>query len=498
MTENISLKVKKNIIFGLVSQLLIMAVSIILPRLIISSYGSDLNGVTVAITQVFTYISLLQAGIGNASLNLLYKNIADESKEGISTTISATKAYFRGMVPFYIIAVVIFCIVYPLITNTTASESLLRAVIVIQGVGALVDFYFSNTFTQLLLADGKNYVVANLNMLVKVFSSISQILLIYFGFSIVVIQGSYAVLYIIKALLLNYYIEKNYPWLRVSANGDKSILKQRKAFMVHEISNVIFQSTDIFMITTFCSGALASVYSVYQIVYTAINSFVSIFYKGIDFILGQVFNRGIEGYKKIHDAYETLYMAMFFSFTTVACILTIPFVKIYTEGIVDVDYIDYQFPFLFALIQVLSCSRAVSAKLIAISGHAKNTQVNTAIEAVINLVASLIFVQIWGIHGVLYGTIVALLYRTNDIIIYANIKILKRKPSNTYKNMLIDMGLMLLFLTVFHSVSIKDIGLAEFFAWGVLLSTIVFGSFFLAAVSLNRDVISLIKRLVKK
>lgn len=498
MADNTSSKVKKNIVFGLMSQLLIMAVSIILPRLIISSYGSDLNGVTSAITQVFTYISLLQAGIGNASLNLLYKNIADESREGISDTISATKAYFRGMVPVYVIAVTIFCVIYPLITNTTASASLLRAVIVVQGIGALVDFYFSNTFTQLLLADGKNYVVANLNLLVKALSAVVQILLINLGYSIVVIQSSYAVLYIIKAVILNVYVKKTYPWLVVKKNGDKSILKQRKAFMIHEISNVIFQSTDVFMITTFCSGILASVYAVYQLVYTSINTFIAIFNKGIDFILGQEYNRGIDGYKVIHDAYETLYMAMVFAFMTVACILTIPFVKIYTSGITDANYIDYLLPILFAAIQVLSCSRAVSAKLIAISGHARNTQINTIIEAVLNLTASLIFVQFWGVHGVLYGTIVALLYRTNDVIIYANMKILKRKPFKTYKNMLADIVLMVLFILVFHSISLKEMGVMSFLGWGVVLSITIFVCYGIVAIFLNRNVISLVKRLVRK
>ena len=36
-------------------------------------------------------------------------------------------------------------------------------------------------------------------------------------------------------------------------------------------------------------------------------------------------------------------------------------------------------------------------------------------------------------YGVLLGTIAALLYRTNDVIIYANWNILGRKPWKTYR-----------------------------------------------------------------
>lgn len=54
------------------------------------------------------------------------------------------------------------------------------------------------------------------------------------------------------------------------------------------------------------------------------------------------------------------------------------------------------------------------------------------IEAAINVIVSIAAVQFIGIYGVLLGTIAALLYRTNDFIIYANTKILMRSPKKEY------------------------------------------------------------------
>ena len=51
----------------------------------------------------------------------------------------------------------------------------------------------------------------------------------------------------------------------------------------------------------------------------------------------------------------------------------------------------------------------------------------------INLTVSLVMVQYLGVYGVLIGTIFALFYRTNDVIIYANWNILGRKPWKTYR-----------------------------------------------------------------
>ena len=83
-------KTIKNLVWGFLGQFLILATSIILPRFILVSFGSEVNGVVSTITQIFTYIALLEAGIGNASLNRLYKNLAENDKDGISQTVSAT------------------------------------------------------------------------------------------------------------------------------------------------------------------------------------------------------------------------------------------------------------------------------------------------------------------------------------------------------------------------------------------------------------------------
>lgn len=67
------------------------------------------------------------------------------------------------------------------------------------------------------------------------------------------------------------------------------------------------------------------------------------------------------------------------------------------------------------------------------AGHYEKTKWRSVIEAVINVVVSIIGVYYWGIYGVLIGTIAALIYRTNDMIIYASKRLLQRTPFITYR-----------------------------------------------------------------
>jgi hypothetical protein len=72
------------------------------------------------------------------------------------------------------------------------------------------------------------------------------------------------------------------------------------------------------------------------------------------------------------------------------------------------------------------------------AGHFKQTQSRSILESLINIFVSIFAVFNWGIYGVLIGTIVALLYRTNDMIIYSAKHILGRSIWKSYKQLLIN------------------------------------------------------------
>ena len=91
----------KNIITGFGGQLIAIVLGIIVPRIMISSYGSDVNGVISTTAQVFSYLALLEAGIGQSARIALYKPIADRDNEKISMVFLAAESYFRRITLYY-------------------------------------------------------------------------------------------------------------------------------------------------------------------------------------------------------------------------------------------------------------------------------------------------------------------------------------------------------------------------------------------------------------
>ena len=479
-------KTIKNLVWGFLGQFLILATSIILPRFILVSFGSEINGVVSTITQIFTYIALLEAGIGNASLNRLYKNLAENDKDGISQTVSATHRYFCQMLPIYGVCVIAFAIIFPFVIDTEISKSTIIGIILIQGTSGALNFYFTNTYTQLLIADGRNYISSNLNLMVKLLSTISQIVLITCGLDIVAVQLSFLGAYIIKAIIINVYVKRKYPWLIQQRNANTKILEQRNSFLIHEVSGVVFQSTSVVLISLFCSLEEASVYSIYNMVFVGLSSIFNILFKGVDFKLGTLFHEDRDKYVKLHDVYETFYSFFVFSLISTAIVVILPFIKLYTEGINDANYIDVFLPILFSIIQILSCGRAVTSKLISVSGRAKNTVPNCLAEMVINIVASVIFVNLLGMQGALLGTIVALLYRSNDMIIYANKRILNRRPIQAYKTLILNLAVFAItaIITMIYPIQISNY--FDFVIKGLFVLVATSVIYFAINVSLNK------------
>ena len=140
---------------------------------------------------------------------------------------------------------------------------------------------------------------------------------------------------------------------------------------------------------------------------------------------------------------------------------------------------------MFTVVNLMSAIRATGSLLINVSGHAEKTKNRSMLEAVINLGSSLLLVNLFGIKGVLYGTILALLYRSNDIIIYANRKILNRSPWREYRNVIINSIIFVIICICSQNVKIEISNYPAFILYAVLVMIIIMVIYLFAAVVFN-------------
>lgn len=489
--------VLKNIIYGFGSKFIILILGIIIPRIIIVSYGSELNGFLSTITQIFTYFALLEAGIGNSAVNALFSPLERQDIERANRGVGQARSYYRKTTIAYVLIVAAFAFVYPFLMPSGIDKSVMIKVILLQGAPHAINFYFCAVYEQLLMADGKRYISENVQLVINILTSAAKVVLILCGFDIVAVQLAFFIITLIKIPVVILYCNRKYTWLSFSVKSDENLLKERSAFVVHEVSSTIFSNTDVFIISVFCGFETASIYTVYNMIFSALNSFVFTADSGLGFVLGRNLDKPKDMLRKIFDVYSTLYTYVVFVIMTSATVLSIPFVTLYMRGVDDVNYIVKWVPVLFGLINVMSGSRAISSRLISVSGHAKLTQNRSLIETGINIVASLILVVFFDIYGVLLGTVIALLYRMNDMIIYANKKILERSPKKTYTVLIIFFVLYATSVFLANNIQWNIDSYGVFFLYGLLCVAVLFIIFFIPILFVEREGVVITYRYLK-
>ncbi len=488
----------KNIAFGLISQSIILILGLIIPRIILLNYGSDTNGFTSTITQIFSYVALLEAGIGQATRNSLYPYIKNDDKENISRVLSISKKYFKKITIFYLLTIIILSFVLPFILKTKVSYWTIAIYVLFEGLTSVVSFYFVEKWNCIFIADGRNYVKANVDLLVKTLCYVVKILLAIFSFNIALIQVGFFIVSLIKVLIYNLYAKKHYAWVNFKSDDNNEKLKDRNSYIITEIAWTIFSSTDMVILSIFISTETASIYSVYNLVFASLNMLLNACVGSVQHILGQSFSESKEKYTIIHDNFNSIICGSISILMIVSYFLIIPFVKLYTNGVNDIDYLIPGLPILFCLVQMFSWSRYVGQNLCGLGGYAKKLSYISLLEAFINLSLSIILVKFIGIIGVLLATVIALPIKVIYVNIISDKIILKRKGYKTTLTAILNFLLFFLAVIVnyFYKPDINDY--FTFIIYGLIFTIISSVVVLSTNLLINKNLLKLLRKKQRK
>ena len=288
-----------NLIWGIVGNIVTAAVAIIIPRLFIVNYGSEINGLLASIRQVYVYLALLEVGIGDASVVALYAPIGKKDYNAANRILSATNYYYKKIGVIYGICVLVLGAVYPLLLNTTIPYGVCFGVIVLQGSGSVISYLVQGKYNMLLRVDNRNYVTTNLGTVTSVATDATRIFLLLHGRSIIAVQTTYLVFNLIKMLYVSGYMKKNYKWIDLSVKPNFEAISQRSAVFVHQISSLVFSHTDVLILTFVCGLKTVSVYSMYATIYGMLDNIISIISNSVQSALGQIFHIDRKRYETV-------------------------------------------------------------------------------------------------------------------------------------------------------------------------------------------------------
>lgn len=154
-------KIRKNLVSGVVSQVVLIVLGFLLPRLYLENFGSEVNGVLSTIKQIFVYMSLLEAGVGLATTQSLYKPVAENDHASVSSVVAATHAYYCKVGAVYAAMVLLLAVGYECFAPAGMASGVVFAIVILTGIPALFCFFFQAKYRILLEVDGRKYIINN-------------------------------------------------------------------------------------------------------------------------------------------------------------------------------------------------------------------------------------------------------------------------------------------------------------------------------------------------
>ena len=101
-----------NIFFSLLLQFVTVFSGLILPRLIIESFGSEINGLVNSISSFVAYITLLQSGVGGVIRAALYKPLAKKNHDQLCVIVRTTETFFKKIALATVVYIGILAIIF--------------------------------------------------------------------------------------------------------------------------------------------------------------------------------------------------------------------------------------------------------------------------------------------------------------------------------------------------------------------------------------------------
>lgn len=406
----------KNAIVNLLAALILSFITtlsgLILPKLFILTYGSEINGLISSIRQFLAYLNLVEAGVGYASMAMLYLPIKLNDYAGINSILSASRIYYNKSGMKFILLVLALSIIYPFFILDQISWFSAFFMVLILGVSGVSEFFLIGKYRVFLTAAQKGYVISFTQAGAVFVNILVSFILMSLKVSPIALQFFTSILYVLRFLLIKMYIEKKYKQIKYYSEPNFDALSKKDDVLIHQIVNLVLSNTPTIIITIFLGLKEVSIFSIYFLVYNMVIMLLSVFTNGFQAIFGDIIS---ESRKDLLASNFHLFEFLFFMITAITfvpvAILYMPFIELYTYGISDANYIRPQLAILFTFIGMLHNSRIPSMIIVNTAGLFKETKSTAITEAILSLVISLIAVRYFGLEGVLFGWVLAYLYR---------------------------------------------------------------------------------------
>ena len=311
-------------------------------------------------------------------------------------------------------------------------------------------------------ADQRQYVVNSVIILSNILNMIAVVLLTTFGADILWVKLVSSLVFVLKPIIFTIYFKTHY---RIKKSKTRAVLKNKATGIAQHIAYVVQNNTDVLVLTVFADLKLVAVYSVYHLISFSLRNITTSFTGGMEAVFGDMIAKEeTETLRKTYSRYMLILTLLTITLFGAAIALIVPFVRIYTYGTTDANYIQPVFALLLLLADALNCLILPCFHLPIAANKLKESQFGAYTEAAVNLTVSLLLVRWNPLIGVAVGTLVSAIFKSIYYITYSAKNVLKCGTGKRIGEFVLT-TVVLLLVSVGGMKILSGITIANYFQW---------------------------------
>ncbi|MFS0764123.1 MULTISPECIES: lipopolysaccharide biosynthesis protein [Peribacillus] len=425
----------KNISIGILSQIIIILLGFISRKVFLDSLGIDYLGIDGLLTNVLSVIALIESGIGISIVYYLYKPLSENDQKKIISLIQLYKKVYRVLA---IIVLILGLCLYPLMDNLVkGGESITNFTIIYYIFIAKNIVSFLNAYKLALInADQRGYVIAKTNLVFQILTTIVKIIILVLTNNYILYLSLELLLFIIQNIVNGNIVNKRYSYILtkkkypIDIETKGNLITNVKAMFLHNIGGFLVFGTDNILISSLVSITMVGIYSNYLMITQQLAALVNPILGGIGASVGNLI--ATESNEKNYSIFKVSYLVNFWIYSL--CVIFLynllePFISWWLGS----QYLFNNNAFILILINFYLAGMRTTISTFKIkAGLFVQDKYIPLLEGGINLLASIILSNYFGLAGIFMGTTISTIltiFWTQPIIVY---KYLFKKPVNSY------------------------------------------------------------------
>ena len=468
---------------GIICSLFMYFVYVILltvrTKMLIGSYGSEVNAVFQTSSQIFTYLILFESGMSAAYQFKLYEPVNDKDMKKIAGLFNGLKKSMRKIALRMTAVLLVIAVIYPLIMNRV-SISFMKAglILCLLGIRFVIPYFVSIANKTLLNVYDYKYVVDNVDSLGYLAITAVEILAIrllhwpVYGVLLIGCIGN-----IVIGLVYVFFIRKVCAGIQTGETvPDFEPEGMTQDILFHQITGLLNNNIDTIILSVVNIMLVTPYHAYYSTMY----------------YFPQVINKINENYRtkigmkiKQRDSGLYGYFQVLLAFHMVAAIIS---VAVFVSNINDfiVLWIGKEFllsdccVILLALYLMLRMTINIIFLVRDGAGLYKESKWFSFREGIVNLVLSVILVYFRGIEGILFATVFA----TYTMLLPGNARLAYNKVMGKRNTLWADYLVMIITAAClvwgFGGIAVSEAGNIS---WEILLLRLIWQAFVSAVIA---------------